>query len=494
MILGLFNAYTKLKQQAGNAIDKNAWKRYESGAKKGRYWGMAYIAKHLLDDKDDIEGGIGYYTKAIKMQQELIRKKSKPELYAFFLRHIWSVFVLGDVLDAEEASRVKKGLRGILHLHDENLEKRQINLIALSQLYFRNARTKKHLEAYEKTCNAGLEQKILIAMVYEALNEKEYLQKSDKIWLDVYTQLRQDAFASQEILPTMKGKVYSIESKKFLKSNFLFKESDDLSGLNFEADCSNILNDIFKDENKITASSIRRPIQCGNDIYLSVIKREKCIDLGDVTENKAGTFRNVAECLALIHLMYPTEGLQHISFEKMILESPYDNEIKNEILHNSRPLEASLVHVPIAFHKDSHPANYGIKENGIVVFDCENKGMRKVTQDLAKLFLLSGLNDDEIGSGIESYVKMYNLKSELMGLRRQIFNIELPFLNSAVQLAFTYPSKSRHESSGMNYNKKCLLEQGLNAINKIKEKHNAYYLKYQQNYNNMASLINGLAS
>ncbi len=493
MIFSLFNACKEARNRASDAIDENAWKRYEEGAKKGRYWGLAYIAKHLLDDKDDIEGGIDYYTKAIKVQQELIRKNSKPELYAFFLRHLWSIFVLGDVLDAEEASRVKSGFLGIIGVNDKNFEKRYINLIAMSQLYFRNARTKKHLKAYEKHCNAGLEQKILMALVYDALNEKEYIQKADKIWLECYTQLRQDSFASHEILPTMKGKVYSIESKKFLKSNFLFKESDDLPGLNYESDCSNILNDIFGDERKLTASSIRRPIKCGDDLYLSVIKREKCIDLGDVVDNKAGNFRNVAECLALMHLMYPTEGLQYVSFEKMILESPYDDEIKNAILHNSRPLEDSLVHVPIAFHKDSHPANYGIKENGIVVFDCENKGMRNVTQDLAKLFLLSGLDDGEIDSGLESYARMYNLKSGLIGLHRQIFNIELPFLNSAVQLAFTYPSKSRHESSGMNYNKKLLLDKGINAVRRIKEEHHAYYQKYQRNYDAMNSLIGMLA-
>lgn len=436
------------------------------------YSDIALTAAELLK-QSKFEDAIEKYSEAFRIKELLAYKGMLTFFYPF--KNV--KFSVGDMRDL---SRLQHFFR--------KSDKTFINLIALNYLTFREKVSLKFLNEYSGFGAKTLEQHVLIALMFDALNQES---SADDIYLDIYNKIKNNKSFQLGTIQTRKGKVYAVASKKLLKNIFLFKEYETYKEASFEAECSSLINNLIKDEPNFSVSSIRHPIKdVQSNKYINIIKRERCITLDNVANNLDETLKESVRFLALIHSRLDKKDMQQVTLDNLILKLNYDANIKSILMKNKTPIEASLTGIPLAYHKDAHPLNYGIKEDKtLILFDCENKGLRPVTSDLAKLLLLHPLiNKSLIKNQLDNYVRLYNLYSE----HCKIHDLQLPFLNASIELVFSYPSTLTEHRIFDDRMKKHLLDVSLFSIGAIKENFNDFYEAYSRQYENIESVINVL--
>lgn len=477
---------------------KGALNKYADKFNSIHLWNMycehACIGDRLLDE-NDYEGAIEQYENSFRIRQSL---KDKHQLNFFHpFKNPFTTVAIGDKRDKQELERIYHWLLNIAGINDRHSGKHLIKLISWNYLVHNDARSFRYLEKYSRLRDKSLEHGIILAMLSDALG-KENL--ADDAYFEVYSRLKQDFSVKYEILPTIKGKVYTMESMKLLRNMFLFKESSDVEALSFEKTCSDLIRARLDDEPKLFVPRVRRPLHY-SDVYINVIKRERCRKLSEVIGCNDDALKEAAKCNALIHLRVNLPGMDKFFFEDLVVKSRHDAYNKAELIRNKKPIDNALVNMPVALHKDSHPDNYGIKEDGsLVIFDCENKGMRHVTSDLAKLCILGMLDNSRTAMVLGKYAESYNLNLKAAKLRNEdyaknlveVHSMELPFLVSSIELAFLYPSAMPEDMAKIDDVKKNLFVSGLASIGRIKDIYRQHYTKHEIEYKNLEGLLRRL--
>ncbi|MBS3095131.1 hypothetical protein J4231_00455 [Candidatus Woesearchaeota archaeon] len=459
------------------------------------YFRHAKKANKLME-KNDLESAIFEYELAFRIGRHIKEGLDERHKFWFVLKNLWNASVLFEERAVELRSRpyhkAMKFLRNFefLGIKDKGIDNHFIRLIANSYLLFDYDAAFEYAKKYmEESSERKMEQRVLGALLFDALAKEDL---ADKLFLSIYNELRQDPASKYETMPTIKGNVYSMGPSEILRSIFLFKESSSYESLAFEPFCSNKLREALAVHGQVfSVSEIRHPMYDGKSTYVSVIKRERCKTLMEGTGSLEMNIRNAAKCLAAIHANVELPGMEYIGIDERISRLNYDDDVKNMLMENMFPLKDSFLTVPHAFHKDAHPKNFGVRDDGcIVVFDCENKGLRPVTEDLTKLLVLSGIDESSIASCIKAYEERYNISAPLR--YREVHGLDFPFLNSVLWLAFSYPS-SLPDSFGRKKDiSRELALNGVGAIRSMKLRYNDYYMKHKKHYDALGSLISSL--
>ena len=167
------------------------------------YSDIALTAAELLK-QSKFEDAIEKYSEAFRIKELLAYKGMLTFFYPF--KNV--KFSVGDMRDL---SRLQHFFR--------KSDKTFINLIALNYLTFREKVSLKFLNEYSGFGAKTLEQHVLIALMFDALNQES---SADDIYLDIYNKIKNNKSFQLGTIQTRKGKVYAVASKKLLKNIFLF--------------------------------------------------------------------------------------------------------------------------------------------------------------------------------------------------------------------------------------------------------------------------------
>jgi len=485
--IGKYTSWKKLKYFS---VDFYAMKKVVN-----EYYRHAIAAKDAINE-GNLEDAVEKFADAFRIRQNLSAKGLDKELIC--LRHALKLHVLGENRDSYELFRIGHFAKRLLRLKDNTFDKHYVGLILLNAMLYddrpgskikRFNRALMHLEKYMRAGSSNIWQGTLTALILDAFGKKT---EADDVYSGIYRTVKKDPATEYTFLPTVKGKVYTLGSSSLIRSLFLFKENESELGLMFESKCAALIKGILSNEPRISVSSIRMPIKDeeGN-IYFSVIRRERCKTLDEVAIGREDAFELAEKGLALMHVKLQIPWLKRICFADQIARSVYSEHQKEEMIKNSLPIDASSMYAPVAFHSDAHPLNRGVAENGTVyIFDCENKGIRTVTQDLAKLFILSGFNGEDINEGIRNYVRFYNNILGADEKQKEIDekSIALSFWNEAIALSFSYPS-AMFASKEYEKVKAQLVSVGKADVIKIKDDFNEFYVNYRRNYESLERML-----
>ncbi len=324
---------------------------------------------------------------------------------------------------------------------------------------------------------------------------------------DLFSILRTAEYKKELIGETTRD-VYVFGPSEFIKGSVLFKESNSLEELAFEASLVKSLEELVSGHEKY-----KLPVQVANIFDYEVEDGKKFVYterfvpshslLQSFEQKDFSSLEHVVDYLALLHSSEELESASKRGRLKLALtmkgklynkELGCPRELARRFIHNYRPVFDSFKDSIYVFNKDAHPENWLIADDdSIFAIDFQDKGMVPIQFDLVNLMEYGNfLTYEQKLKVLNDYFDSYNNhKGEIVLKNRKEF--ELTYFNAVVQRAISLGSAwSSPNRTTLWPKREIVIENAINAIDIIKEKHYNYYTQYQENYDNLRQDLIGL--